>query len=293
MKSVVSYPNRGHWGKSNWRGNTSGHIIVDLIEHFNPQTFVDVCEGSGTSGDVCRELGIAYHGLDLFKGNDFTRDYVLSTIGRPADMVWSHPPYGTMIKYSSNVWGSHPVEGDTSHCQSVEEFLEKSHVMLLNQREATRENGIYCTLIGDHRSKEIGFRSYQADFIKMMPTSELLSVVIKEQHNVMSDKKVYANNSFIPISHEYLLIWKRSSASLFQIAWEGAKEIKAQIASTWRSAIRIALMRLGGKARLEDIYREVEMCAGHKIANNIHYKAKVRQELQKHFTNVERGVWAV
>lgn len=292
MKSVVSYPNRGPWGKSNWRGNTSGHIIVDLIEHFKPQTFVDVCCGSDTSGDVCRDLGIAYHGLDLFKGNDFTRDYVLSAIGRPADMVFSHPPYHSMIQYSGNMYGT-PLEADTSRCQSVEEFLEKSNVMLLNQREATRENGIYCTLIGDHRSKEIGFRSYQADFIKMMPASELLSVTIKLQHNVMSDTRVYSSNSFVPIAHEYLLIWKRSAATLFQIAWEGAKEIKAQIASTWRAAIRIALMRLGGKARLEDIYREVEMCTGHKIANNIHYKAKIRQELQKHYVNVERGVWAV
>jgi hypothetical protein len=34
--SVVSYPERGHYGKSNWRGNTSGHLIKDIIEHFQP-----------------------------------------------------------------------------------------------------------------------------------------------------------------------------------------------------------------------------------------------------------------
>jgi hypothetical protein len=292
MKSVMSFPDRGSWGKSNWRGNTSGYVIKELVEHFKPRLFVDVCEGSGTSGDVCRELGIDYIGLDLFKGNDFTRDYVLSQLSRPADLVFSHPPYHSMIQYSGNMYGS-PLESDTSRCQSVEEFLEKSHVMLMNQREATREGGIYTTLIGDHRGKDIGgFRSYQADFIKMMPKNELTSVAIKLQHNCLSDNRQYSGN-FIPILHEYLLIWKRSSMGLFQVAWEGAKEIKAQIASTWRVAIRMALMRLGGEARLEDIYREVEMVAGHKIANNIHYKAKVRQELQKHFVNVERGVWAM
>ena len=56
MKSVISYPNRGPWGKSNWRGNVSGFVIKDLIEHFRPKLLVDACEGSGTSGDVCRKM---------------------------------------------------------------------------------------------------------------------------------------------------------------------------------------------------------------------------------------------
>ena len=54
----MNFPNRGPWGKSNWRGNTSGHVIREMIEHFNPTLFVDACEGSGTSGDVCRDMGI-------------------------------------------------------------------------------------------------------------------------------------------------------------------------------------------------------------------------------------------
>jgi len=29
------------------------------------------------------------------------------------------------------------------------------------------------------------------------------------------------------------------------------------------------------------------------MVNNPNYKAKVRQTLQKYFTNVERGVWAI
>ena len=44
MKSVVSYPERGKWGKSSWRGNMSGYIIIDLIEHFKPRLFVIVRE---------------------------------------------------------------------------------------------------------------------------------------------------------------------------------------------------------------------------------------------------------
>lgn len=290
MQSVVSYPDRGKWGKSNWRGNTSGHIIVDLIDHFKPQLFVDVCEGGGTSRDVCHDMGVQYVGLDLHKGNDFTRDFVLSQLPRPADICFSHPPYANMIQYSGSVWGDGPIDGDTSLCE-VDEFLEKSQVMLLNQREATREGGIYTTLIGDMR-KNGDYRSFQADFIQMMPKNELLNVVIKMQHNMMSNKTHYSGSRFIPIIHEYLLIWKKTAKPLFAVTWDKAKEIKRQIAATWRSAIRIALMRLGGRATLKEIYAEVEQIAQNLIKNNNNWQAKVRQQLQYHFTSVERGVWA-
>lgn len=290
MKSVVNYPDRGKWGKSSWRGNTSGHIIVDLIEHFQPKLFVDACEGSGTSRDVCLDMGVQYVGLDLHKGNDFTRDYILSQLPRPADICFTHPPYGQMIQYSGAVWGNAPVAGDTSLC-GVDEFIEKSQVMLLNQREATRDGGIYATLIGDMR-KNGSYRSFQSDFIQMMPKNELLNVVIKVQNNMVSNRTQYSGK-FIPIEHEYLILWKKTVKSLYAVAWDTAKEIKKQIAATWRSVIRIALMKLGGIAELKLIYTEVEKIAGELIAKNNHWQAKIRQQLQVHFTNVERGVWAV
>lgn len=290
MQSVISFPERGHWGDKKWRGNMSGHVMRELIEHYSPKFVVDVCEGSGTSGDVCREMGIDYRGLDLMKGQDYTKDYVLYEVGRPADLAFSHPAYHNMIQYSGKVWGN-TCAADHSRCGSVEEFLEKSQTMLMNQREATKEGGIYATLIGDMR-KNGSFYSFQSDFIQMMPKGELLSVTIKMQHNCLSDNRRY-NGNFVPIVHEYLLQWKRKSASLFQIAWDSAMETKRLLAQTWRNAIRIALMRLNGRGKLTDIYSEVEMIAGHLIANNINYKAKIRQVLQRHYHSVERGVWGI
>lgn len=293
MKSVMSFPNRGPWGKSNWRGNTSGHVIKEMIEHFNPKLFVDACEGSGTSGDVCREMGIDYVGLDLYKGQDFTKDDILTQLPRPADIVFTHPPYHDMITYSGQVYAGEK-DGDTSRCVNPEEFIAKSQVMLVNQREATREGGIYATLIGDHRGGTLGrgnFRSYQADFIQMMPKDELLSVTIKLQHNCLSDTRQYSGN-FVPIMHEYLLLWKKSAKSLFAVSFDIASEMTKRVATTWRNAIRMVMMKLK-EAKLSDIYAEVEKVAGSLIAKNQNYKAKIRQTLQKHFRNVERGVWAI
>lgn len=292
MKSLVNYPNRGKWGNNKWRGNCSGYMIRDLINHFNPKTFVDVCEGSGTSREVCKELGVKYQGLDLHSGFNFLEDSVLENIKNPADIVFSHPPYHDMIKYSGNQWGNEIDINDLSHCNNVDEFLEKSHLMLLNQREATSPNGVYCSLIADMRRKDLGFKSFQSDYIQMMPKDELLSVVIKTQNNYQSSFKNYQGR-FIPIMHEYLIIWKKSSRSLFLIQKEKAFELKRSIASSWRNAIRMAFIKNGKSMNLSQIYNEVEHVSQNLIKNNSHWKAKVRQILQKHYANVERGVWAV
>jgi len=54
--SVVSYPDRGPWGDSRYRGNCSGHLVKDLILRFNCRSVFDPAEGSGTVRDVVMEL---------------------------------------------------------------------------------------------------------------------------------------------------------------------------------------------------------------------------------------------
>lgn len=262
----------------------------ELLEHFKPANLVDICEESGTSRDVAAMLGVPYHGLDLHSGFDYTSMSVLKAVGHHSSMVFSHPSYHSVVVYSGNQWGE-ACSADHSRCESVDEFLAKSEVMLLNQRDATLPGGHYVTLIGDQRGKGVGFQSYQADFIKMMPREELISVTIKLQHNCFSDRKQY-NGSYVPIQHEYLICWTKKSRTLFQIQLDKAIAHKNSIAATWRAAIRVALMRLEGTAPLQAIYVEVEKVAGNLVQNNKHYKAKIRQVLQKHFTSVERGVWA-
>ncbi|MEA2099941.1 MAG: hypothetical protein U9P72_07415 [Campylobacterota bacterium] len=272
-------------------------IAIPLFGAENTKTnlkdmlFVDANEGSGTSRDVSARLGNQYVGLDLMRGDDFSKNSILTELPRPAEMVFTHPPYAEMIEYSGKEWGTEMLSNDLSNPNiSKDEFLEKSQVMLMNQREATRNGGLYATLIGDMR-KRGQFWSFQADYQMLMPKSELISVAIKMQHNCMSNGRSYGG-SFVPITHEYLLIWKKKASSLYAIGFETAKSIQKKVAMTWRSVIRVVMMRLK-EAKLSDIYSEVEKVAFNLIANNKNYKAKIRQTLQKHFNNVERGVWAI
>lgn len=112
--SVMSYPERGPWGSSKWRGNCSGHVYKDLFERLQPRVFVDPMVGSGTSVEVAKEMGIESYGLDLHQGFNAIRDSILLAVGKPADLCLSHPPYGGMILYSGNVWGNAPNPDDLS-----------------------------------------------------------------------------------------------------------------------------------------------------------------------------------
>lgn len=238
-----------------------------------------------------------YYGLRIKKITDESYEgkvYDIQVSKGESFLTPSGIVHNCMIKYSGEQWnkGKGAVNGDTSRCKSTDEFLAKSQTMLMNQREATANNGVYATLIGDQKVKGV-CRSFQADFFRMMPKSELLNVVIKMQHNTMSENTNYSNRNFIPITHEYLILWKKKAQSFYQIGFEVASDAQKIIASTWRSVIRMVMMKFNGAVTLDRIYAEVEKVAGSLLDNNKHHKEKVRRILGKYHTHVSRGVWAL
>jgi len=294
MLSVISYPDRGHWGNPKWRGNCSGHVYQDLFQQLKPSTFVDPMVGSGTSVEVAKEMGIKAWGLDLHQGFNAVSDSILLTVGEQVDLCCSHPPYGTMIVYSGSVWGSEPNPGDLSRCATNQEFHEKMQLVLLNQRDATKPQGFYGTIIGDYRKNGV-YTSYQAEMIARMPSDELAAVIIKQQHNCLSDARSYAKLAMPRIMHEYILLWQKKSAPLLVLLGSMAREQHSRLTGTWKSIVGLVMQRLRGKASLDQIYQEVSRAAPQKIADNPNWKAKVRQILNSTglFSSPERGVWAL
>ena len=61
---------------------------------------------------------------------------------------------------------------------------------------------------------------------------------------------------------------------------------------TWKIIVGEAFQNLSEKATLEDIYEAVVSISPQRVKNNRHYKAKVRQTLQRYHTRVERGVYS-
>ena len=295
--SILSFPSRGPWGDAAWRGNCSGHLYKTLFERLRPAVFVDPMVGSGTSVQVAQQMRIEAHGLDLRSGFNVLRQSILEVVGKPADLCLSHPPYWNIILYSGDVWGEQPHPDDLSRSATEEEFLDRLQVALLNQRHATGAGGYYGTIIGDVRKKG-RYSSYQAECIARMPSSELRAVLIKAQHHVRSNDKRYPNRVFPDILHEYVLIWQRPhggvAVSFLGTLAQLAGAAQRRLAGTWRAVVWSALVTVGGKARLSDLYALIADNAPDKLKANTNWQAKVRQTLQLHgstFQSVERGVW--
>lgn len=286
--SVLSYPERGHWGKSNWRGNCSGYIYRDVFEMLRPRVFVDPMVGSGTSVEVAREMKIEAYGLDLHSGFNILKQSVLEAVGKPSDLCLAHPPYGNMVVYSGEVWGNEPHPDDLSRCVNEDDFLDKLHLAMLNMRSSVAPGGFYGVLIGDLRKNGM-YSSYQAECIARMPKSEHKAVLVKVQHNCLSDKKQYGNMGGMPrIYHEYLLLWQKPEsaalASMLGSLSVMARQSQRRMTGTWKSVIWQVLINLGGRATLQDLYKAVEESAPpeKRASNSEHLRPKVRQTLYSH-----------
>lgn len=59
---------------------------------------------------------------------------------------------------------------------------------------------------------------------------------------------------------------------------------------TWRDCVGLALERLGGAASIAAIYDQI---TPERRGASDHWRPKVRQTLQRHFTPIERGRWAL
>ncbi len=295
--SILSFPERGHWGDAKWRGNCSGHVYRELFEQVlrnqKAPVFIDPMMGSGTSIEVAKEMGIKAYGLDLHAGFNALRDSILQRTGEPGHLVLSHPPYAGMIHYSGEVYGTEPHPDDLSWCVDDEDFHTKLHLVMMNQRQATVVGGLYGCIIGDWRRKGV-YTSYQAEIIARCPSDELAAVLIKAQHNCMSGAKAYRQMEFPLIQHEYILLFRRKHGAMLATLGTMAKQAYARLQGTWRNVVRLTLVQLGGKAPLAEIYELLKVSTD-KISANPSWQAKVRQTLQLHsdFVSPERGVWAL
>lgn len=63
------------------------------------------------------------------------------------------------------------------------------------------------------------------------------------------------------------------------------------ISPSWKCVVKIALTRLKDEGNVQAIYEVVEQLAPDKVSNNAHYKEKIRQTLQRHFTSIKKGHW--
>lgn len=291
LTSIASYFARGKYGSNSWRGNCSGLLIRDLLEHYKPDTFGDLAVGSGTSIEVAQDLGYnqfnsvfsdlnpKYGGVDI-SGPDL--DFPL------LDFIFFHPPYyvfpgSSMPVYSGKgadgkgMWGEEVNPHDGSRISDPGEFKRWFDTCNANLYKLLRKGGRLAILMGDSRYRG----QYYSMFKNMDLFGELEQVIIKQQHNCLTDAIQYSGK-FIPLEHEYLVILRKKDPYIIPIQHVKTtqRDVRTSEKMTWAAVLSMILEAHGGRMKTAEL--EGEMGKHPKGKSNSHLAEKLRQELQRH-----------
>jgi len=202
------------YGSGEFRGNCSGTVPMQVILRYVPEAefVIDPMAGSGTTLDVCDELGVECKSFDILdppmhdgvEWGDATEPW---KVEKSADLVFCHFPYWNMIQYTSLYGGSK--ERDISQ-YSYNRFLEASERILLRAKENLKPDGYVAVMIGDLR-RNGRFYDLPAEFSKMGQRHFLLyDKVVKVQARETSRGYNYGGPlPFCRINFETILVFKR------------------------------------------------------------------------------------
>jgi len=296
LTSIVSYPERGQGGNNKYRGNCSPKLIEDLIDHFQIQEICDYMCGSNTTRDAAAAKGIKSRTYDLHSGFDLLHHEIPE---RP-EMIFWHPPYHDIIKYSDVMYsaaevkrryGYDPRQTDLSRIPTWEGFVKAMNYCMMKQFCALEKGGRLAVLVGDIKKNR---KLYSMLFALTKPGT-LENVIIKAQYNCESDKTRYSGR-YIPIVHEYLLLVRKDAALIYPImlTYSQVADIRDMPGATWKDILADALEDSNGELDLAAIYGMVGKYRRAQLQQ--FWKDKVRQTLQRYpdlFVNTRRGYWAL
>ena len=306
--TVLSFPDRGPWGDSRYRGNCSGWIPAYFINKYNVRKMAEVFAGSGTSYDVCKDMGVRYIGIDLnprpTRDGIITMDILDDTVELPdgfydADMVFLHPPYPSIndVRYADAMWKDVDGTGKIRDIQemSFDDGMKAVNHAVLRAYNAMPAGSYEVCLVGEIRSNG----QYRSMMQNLIIPGELHQTFVKLQHNTVSGRRSYGNQGSRALTgHEMIAVIRKPSG--YEIAYVVPQKISRDIrdlhVATWKDVVIAAVRKLNNVCSLEAIYKEI---SGHKkAADNPNWQAKVRQTLQTlaasgKVRHVSRGQWAI
>ena len=202
LASVHAEEGRGDYGDPGYRGNCSGLLIRDLVRYFRPRNMLDPMEGGGTARDVAESLGVPYQGFDLKTGFDAADPQSYAGLGG-FDLVWLHPPYHDLIRYSKDA-------RCLSQCDSVDAFCDKLAAVLRNCRDVLTERGRLAVLMGDitRRGNYYALPFHTWHIARRLGMELACPEIIRLSHGATSTSRTY-RFAFIPRVHDVCLVLRR------------------------------------------------------------------------------------
>lgn len=305
--TVLSFPDRGPWGQSGYRGNCSGWVHAYFLNLYNVKKMAEVFAGGGTGYDICKDMGVEYTGIDLnpnpVRPGIISMDILDESVDLPdgfydADMLFYHPPYPgiNMVKYSGSMWkDTKNLAARDIQNMSFEKGMQAVNQAVMRGYAAMQPGAYEVVLVGEIRSKG----EYYSMLNSLVKPGKLHQTFVKLQHNTVSGMKTYGKTTpdRAMTGQEFIAVFKKPSG--YEIAYVYPKEYKMDIRDfvgtvTWKDVVAAVARKLGS-ANLEQYYEEI---GNHRKAkNNTNWKAKVRQTLQYLrdkgiVLNDNRGVWS-
>ena len=200
-------------GDREYKGATPSWIIWNLLQRYTREddVVVDPMCGSGTTLDVCKDLGRNAFGFDLSPTRDDieladARDLPLD--GDTADFVFIDPPYSTHLDYSDDPRCIGKLDAKTpAYYEAMDEVFAEAFRILRSRRMIA----VYCC---DSRANKgafcaIGFEMYALLLQYFRP----VDVVCVVRHNAKLKRRSYhttaiKGNSYLR-GFNYLLIMKK------------------------------------------------------------------------------------
>ncbi len=206
LTSLHHFHRAGEYGDRKWPGNCGGNLIKDLLLYFRPTLVFDPMSGSGTCGDVCRELDLPCLAFDLHAGFDAC-DPAAFPDPDSFDFVWAHPAFWRQKLYADD-------PRDLSRAPTLGHFLRRYGQFVRNAARSLKPGGTLAVLIGDYTDREAGFVPLICHTKRLAFSAELVQSctdIIRFSHGASSGKKVY-RTSFIPGLHDTCLLFTRPVA---------------------------------------------------------------------------------
>jgi hypothetical protein len=204
LTSIHAVRNRGPWGSSSYRGNCGGYLIKDLIQFFGATNVLDPMTGSGTCGEVCRDLGVSCTSFDIRAGQDASDPASYAGLAE-YDLVWLHPPYWRMVRYSDD-------PRCLSKAPTLEAFMDQLGAVMRNGASVLAPGGHLAVLIGGYHDREDGNRHIPLAALATARAIEeglwpACTDIVRFQHGNTSSQRSY-RSSFIPGLHDTCIVLK-------------------------------------------------------------------------------------